>query len=86
MIQIMAMDILRSVIKQIQCSNFYSILADETSDISNVEQLAFCIRSVDKNLKIREDFIGVHECDETTGLYLVKVPLHPPKMGPPPKG
>ena len=35
--------ILRDIAKNIQSAEIYSILADETADISNVEQLAFCI-------------------------------------------
>ena len=50
MIEVMALQILRDIAKNIQSAEIYSILADETADISNVEQLTFCIRWVDDNL------------------------------------
>ena len=43
MIEVMALQILHDIAKNIQSAEIYSILADETADISNVEQLTFCI-------------------------------------------
>ncbi|KAG2597648.1 hypothetical protein PVAP13_5KG243300 [Panicum virgatum] len=48
----------------------YAILADETSDISNKEQLALCLRYVDKLGRPCERFIGVIHVDDTTSLSL----------------
>jgi hypothetical protein len=43
-----------------QKSNFFSILADETTDVSTTEQLTFVIRYVYEDI-IREDFFGFVE-------------------------
>ena len=48
----------------------FSILADESSDISHKEQLALCLRFVDKLGRPRERFIGVVHVDDTTSLSL----------------
>ena len=53
-IEIIAMKILRKITKQIQSSNFYSILADETSDVANIEQLSFVIRIVTQKIDVKE--------------------------------
>ena len=48
----------------------YAILADESSDISHKEQLALCLRYVDKSGRPCERFIGVVHVDDTTYLSL----------------
>ena len=40
-------------------------MADETADISNQEQLVICIRWVDEELVVHEDFIGLRPVAET---------------------
>jgi len=56
----MALNILRDIVKNIQLAEIFSILGDETGDISNTEQLVFCVRWVDDDLEVHEDFIGMH--------------------------
>ena len=73
LLKIMALDILRSVVEKIKASHFYSIMADETADVSNIEQLSFCIRSVDSNFNVSEDFIGLHECENTRSNHLLEI-------------
>lgn len=55
-------DILREhIMHDINNSAFFSVIADESADISGVEQLAIAIRFVDKNTVgycIREEFLG----------------------------
>ena len=41
-------------------------MVDETTDISNTEQLVFCIRHVDDQLNTHEEFIGLHSLESTT--------------------
>ena len=63
----MALLILRAVVSCIKESIFYSIMADESTDITNHEQLVICIRWVDKDLNPHEDFI-----DATTLTKVIK--------------
>ena len=42
--------------------NFYSILADESSDIAKKEQLSFSVRTCSNYYEVFEDFLGVFEC------------------------
>ena len=48
----------------------FAILADESSDVSQKEQLAFCLRFVDKLGRPREHFVGVVHVDDTASLSL----------------
>ena len=42
---------------------FFSIMAHEVTDFSNIEQLSFCLRYVDDNLDVPEDFMGLWKLD-----------------------
>lgn len=47
------------IIQKVHISKFYSILADETTDVSISEQFSFCVRYFDSNTcSVREDFLG----------------------------
>lgn len=59
MLRLLALSVLRKVAADIRSSGCFSILADEASDVSNVEQLVICIRWVTKELAVEEDFIGL---------------------------
>ena len=41
------------------CGSFFSIMADECTDIANKEQIVICIRWVDNTLTDYEDVIGL---------------------------
>ena len=56
----MALTILRDIVNSIKDSGCYSIMTDESSNISNVQQFVNCIRWVDNVLEPHEDFIGLH--------------------------
>ena len=44
---------------------FYSIIVDETMDIAKLEQISFCIRYCDNNLKVHEKVLGFFETATT---------------------
>ena len=52
---------------------FYSVIGDETADISNKVQLVLRIRWVDDDIQFHEDFIGIHKIPNTTTDEIVKV-------------
>ena len=67
----MALRILQEIAKQIQNAVFFTIMADETADVSNSEQLVVCIRWVDDSFVIHEDFISVHPLKDTGADHIV---------------
>ena len=60
-----SLSILRDVVLEaIKNSDYYSIMVDESSDISNKEQAVFHVRCVDKYLISHEDFIDLPEMEK----------------------
>jgi hypothetical protein len=59
----------RSILEELG-DDYYAILADECSDISHKEQLAVCLRYVDKRGSVCERFLGVVHVPGTTSLEL----------------
>ena len=68
-IQCCAMETRKKIIEELG-DEPYAILADESSDISHREQLALCLRYVDKLGRPCEHFLGVAHVDNTTSLSL----------------
>ena len=52
---------------------FYAIMADETTDCSNREQLVVCLRWVDNDLQVHEDFIRLHVVESIDSATLTAV-------------
>ena len=69
--RIMTLQILWEIAGNIKNALIYTIMADETADVSNKEQLVICIRRVDDDLVIHEDFIGMHPLKDTTADHIV---------------
>lgn len=62
-------DIIREdIIAEVNASDGFSILADESADISGVEQLSVGVRFVDENNSVREEFIGFTELTSMTAV------------------
>ena len=40
-------------------------MADEAANVSHNEQLVICIRWVDEDLKVHEEFVGAHPIENT---------------------
>jgi hypothetical protein len=72
-LNIMATLTLQEKLKVIQERRFFSIIADEGTDVSNKEQLSFCLRTVDDNLDPFEDFIGFHQLENIKSDTIVRV-------------
>lgn len=64
-LSIMAQNIVRELASKMRRSEYFAILADETTDKSNREQLVVCLRWIDENLKVNEDFVGLYSIDDT---------------------
>ena len=67
----MAQTVLRGIIKQIQSSTFFSLMVDETTDLSNREQVVLVFCWVAEDLTIHEDFIGLYQTDTIDAKALV---------------
>ena len=63
MLKLMARYVLEDIAASLYSSPFYSIMADETTDSSNREQVVICFRWVDNSLNAHEEFIGRQQVD-----------------------
>jgi len=70
MIMLMGNTLLRTLLVDIREASWFSILADETRDISNEEQLIIIIRWVNKVFEVQEDLIGMIHVPSTTSATL----------------
>jgi hypothetical protein len=63
-------EMLHEIVKEVNEASAYSIICDETTDISSREQLSICIRyivKVDGKIEIKERFLGFVNVFDTTG-------------------
>ena len=58
----MNLSVLRQIVDNIR-GNWYKIMIDETTDLSNTEQMLFCLRYVDDDLLVHEEVIGLYCLD-----------------------
>ncbi|GBN03105.1 hypothetical protein AVEN_270885-1, partial [Araneus ventricosus] len=64
------------IVRNVRKSIFYSVLADETTDIIQIEQFSLCVRYVeDQQYKIREDFLTFVPVYEVTSAGLANTVL-----------
>ena len=66
LIRDIAHTVLRSVLSEIRKAKWFSLLADETRDVANREQLVVCIRWVSENYDVFEEPVGLVELPNTT--------------------
>ena len=64
---------LRKICENTQNATFFTIVADEAEDMSNKKQLVVCIRWVDENFAVHEDFIAMYPLERTTADHIVAV-------------
>ena len=79
MLIVMTLEVLRDVVASLQLRPLYSIMADETTDSSNREQVVIFLRWVDNSLKAHEEFIELQQVDRidaATITFTTKDVLH----------
>ena len=56
-----------------QNATVFTIISDETADVSNKEQPVICFQWVDVCFVIHEDFIGIHPFERTNADQVVAI-------------
>ena len=59
------MQILQDIAENLHQVDFYSLMCDETTDISNTSQLVICLHWVDDELNAHNEFIGLKDMSST---------------------
>ena len=63
----------KKIWKQSENADFLSIFADKGTEVSNKEQLSFCLRSVDESLNTFEECIGFYQLENIKSDTIVHV-------------
>ena len=61
------------MLEAIKSLGYYRIMVDESSNVPNKEQAAFCVQWVDEYLISHEDFMGFYEMEKTDTTSMVAV-------------
>ncbi len=72
-IKLMGLQLLRDMAVQFQTSPFLTIMADETTDASNTEQVTLFIRWVTDDLQVHEYFVGLYSVTSIAADMIVSV-------------
>ena len=67
----MALQVLSKTTANLQSSANFTIMVDETTDMSNKEQVVLVFWWVDSDLVPHEKFVGLYQTDSTTSNALV---------------
>ena len=70
-LKIMSSYILRKLSKDIHDGGWFTIMADECTDVANKEQFTIYIRWINQNLEDHEYFIGLYEVEDITSDNIV---------------
>ena len=69
-LSIMAQSILCDIASELS-GKWYTIMADETTDLSNTEEMVLCLHPVDDDLEVHEELIGLHSLESTSADTIV---------------
>ena len=73
MVKLMAHACLRQISSDLQHAEYYTMMADETTDASNKVQLVTVFRCIDDDLSVHEEFVGLYQLDRTDAKTIVTV-------------
>jgi Domain of unknown function (DUF4371)/hAT family C-terminal dimerisation region len=73
MLERMSHALLRKLTEDIRGHEYFALIADETTDISRIEQLSLCIRHVDASFEIHDDFVGMYAIPRTDAVTITSV-------------
>lgn len=65
-IDLCGQSISEKLVQMCNTSGIFSLIADEATDAATMEQMALCVRYLEKD-EVREDFLGFAVCASTTG-------------------
>ena len=60
MIRVMALQVLRVIASSLHSTAFYTVMADETTDTSNHEQVVICLHWVSNDFEVHKEFMGLY--------------------------
>ena len=76
LLRLISHDVLRGVVADVNSGSeakYFAVIVDGTQDISGVEQESLCVRFVDDDFHVHEEFLGFFECASSTGNDLARM-------------
>ena len=70
LIEVIGDQVRSRIIDSVQASRYFSILCDEVTDVSGMEQLSLVLRFVDQSNSFREEFVDFVQGERITGEVL----------------
>ena len=71
LLSIMSLQIIHEITSQI--SPYFTVMIDQATDLANIEQVVLVIRSVNDNLTVTEDLIGLYKTESIESSSLVSI-------------
>ena len=75
LLKVMGLQVLRDIATSLHSAEFYSIMVDKTTDVSNKEQAVLCFGWVSDDLIAHEDFVGLYGIENTEAKTMVNMIL-----------
>ena len=72
-VKVLALQVLREITVDLQTSPFLTIMADETTDATNKEQVTLVLRWVTEELEVHEEFLGLYQVERIDSSTLTAV-------------
>ena len=73
LLSIMSLQDIREIASQIQSAPYFTVMIDKATVLTNVEQVVLVICSVNDNLTVTEDFIGLYKNESIESSSLVSI-------------
>lgn len=73
LISLCAAESRRLIVDEVKEAKYFTIIADEVSDVSNKEQVALVVRYTKEDATIKEKFVDFKHAERTTGVVLAHV-------------
>ena len=73
LLSIMSLQVIREIASQIQSAPYFTVMIDEATDLANIEQVVVVIPSVNDNVTVTEDFIGLYKTESIESSSLVNI-------------
>ena len=72
-LKLMALRVLREISTNLHSTEFYTVMIDECTDISNKEQVVIVLRWIDDQLTPHEEFLGLYVVPSIGSSVLVSI-------------
>ena len=74
LIALAGLEVKESILKDVRSAGWFSVMADECTDVATLEQMSMCIRFVDESTpdqpQVREEFVGFVQLDRTSAAFI----------------